>query len=280
MGLEHCAGCSEGDCAQTSGRGERPQAQGAGISSAAPAAPAGVSAAVPVVPLAKRRRASATPLEALRDWADEWPAGEIVQGGKIEAKPEDFIHSGGGYAVVACAARLRVSENFVVDHAELLVKETWFADVTYDSWCRNVGVIDDTVKPPHDPINAIKAVLSGQDPTHFTLSLVHLATNYISGYVHCMDQNDEQKLSISHLKVDSAHQGKGLGAMLMQPLSQARLEVRHHRTLPTQTQRMAFAIFVWSLPQVTWRCPFKPPGVPRVFNRDLVWKLRFRHHSV
>ena len=143
-----------------------------------------------------------------------------MQGQKIEAKPEDFIRSGGGYAVVktpvACAARLRVSEkHFVVDHAELLVKEKWFADVAHDCWCRNVGVIDDTVKPPHDPINAIKAVLSGQNPTHFTLSLVHLATNEISGYVHCMDQKDEQKLSISHLKVDSAHQGKGLGGMLI-----------------------------------------------------------------
>ncbi|CAJ1355166.1 unnamed protein product [Effrenium voratum] len=189
------------------------------ISSPAPPPAAAVSA-VPLGPPLKRRRVAAMPLEALREWADEWPAGEVVQGQKIEAKPEDFIRSGGGYAVVktpvACAARLRVSEkHFVVDHAELLVKEKWFADVAHDCWCRNVGVIDDTVKPPHDPINAIKAVLSGQNPTHFTLSLVHLATNEISGYVHCMDQKDEQKLSISHLKVDSAHQGKGLGGMLI-----------------------------------------------------------------
>eukprot|EP00438_Fugacium_kawagutii_P008069 Skav228734 [mRNA] locus=scaffold869:117523:118050:- [translate_table: standard] len=127
-------------------------------------------------PAPKRQR---TPLQELRQWANEWPIKQCVVGQKIEFKHEDVVQSADEYAVVKnaagiCAARLRVSEkNFVADHAQFFQDEAWFKELTPQDWCQTVGVIADEVG---DAVKAIETVVSGKNPQHFTLPLVEMKT--------------------------------------------------------------------------------------------------------
>eukprot|EP00438_Fugacium_kawagutii_P034927 Skav206388 [mRNA] locus=scaffold834:598233:599300:- [translate_table: standard] len=164
---------------------------------------------------AKRRR---TALEELRSWANEWPIKERVVGQKIDYKDEDVVQSTDGYAVVKnapglCAARLRVSEkNFVADHAQMFEGEPWIKDLSPEEWCQTVGVITDEVG---DAVNAIKIVVSGKNPQHFTLPLVETKSKKIAGYVHATYTPEKQEMAIAHVKVDSDHMGQGLGGLLI-----------------------------------------------------------------
>eukprot|EP00438_Fugacium_kawagutii_P008034 Skav209185 [mRNA] locus=scaffold1137:663386:672772:+ [translate_table: standard] len=166
----------------------------------------------------KRRR---TGVEELRSWAHEWPIKEKVVGEKIDYKPEDIVmqSTDGTYAVVknapeVCAARLRVLEkNFVADHAELLGSQPWFGDLTPQEWCKNVGVIADEVA---NAVDAIKTVVSGNNPQHFTLPLVEAKSKMIAGYVHTTHTPEKNEMSIAHLKVDAKHMGQGLGGLLIE----------------------------------------------------------------
>lgn len=81
-----------------------------------------------------------------------------------------------------------------------LQNEKWFDELSPEEWCQTVGVIADNIEPPHDPVGAIKNVLSGKNVTHFTLPLVEKATKEVAGYVHCTHEKENQKLTISHLK--------------------------------------------------------------------------------
>eukprot|EP00438_Fugacium_kawagutii_P027122 Skav234328 [mRNA] locus=scaffold3161:139241:140509:+ [translate_table: standard] len=167
----------------------------------------------------KRQR---TVLEELRSWADEWPIKEKVLGdGPIRYKEEDVVRedSAAGYVVIKnvptdCAARLRVSEkHFVVDHAELLQGEAWFKDLAPEDWCKTVGVIADEAK---SAVSAIKTVVSGKLPHHFTLPLVETQSKKIAGYVHAAHTPEKKEMDIVHIKVDAAHRGQGLGGLLIE----------------------------------------------------------------
>eukprot|EP00438_Fugacium_kawagutii_P000988 Skav221365 [mRNA] locus=scaffold2286:133990:135057:- [translate_table: standard] len=166
-------------------------------------------------PAPKKQR---TAMEELRSWANEWPIKECVVGQKIDYKDEDIVQSADGYAVVKdpagiCAARLRMSEkNFVADHAQLFQDEPWFKELTPEDWCQTVGVITDKVG---DAVNAIKLVVTGKLPEHFTLPLVEMKTKKIAGYVHSTYKAEKKEMSIAHVKVDSEHMGKGLGGLLI-----------------------------------------------------------------
>eukprot|EP00438_Fugacium_kawagutii_P017368 Skav201548 [mRNA] locus=scaffold1616:243567:244817:+ [translate_table: standard] len=162
----------------------------------------------------KRRR---TALEELRSWANEWPVTEQVVGERMNYKDEDVILQSDGYAVVknapeTCAARIRVLEkNFVVDHARLLEGEPWFQDLTPEDLCETVEVISDL----GNSVNAIKHVLCGKNPRHFTLPLVETKTQMIVGYVHASYKPEKQQMAIAHMKVDTDHTGRGLGGLLI-----------------------------------------------------------------
>eukprot|EP00438_Fugacium_kawagutii_P027117 Skav234323 [mRNA] locus=scaffold3161:33595:34803:+ [translate_table: standard] len=167
-------------------------------------------------PEPKRQR---TALEELRSWANEWPIREQVVGQRIHYKEEDVVlQSADGYVVVKnapgiCAARLRVSEkNFVADHARLFQDQPWFSELTPEEWCRTVGVITDEAG---DAVNAINTVVSGRNPHHFTLPLVETKSKEIAGYVHATYSPEKNEMSISHIKVDAAHMGQGLGGLLI-----------------------------------------------------------------
>eukprot|EP00438_Fugacium_kawagutii_P015501 Skav201349 [mRNA] locus=scaffold2643:18494:19630:+ [translate_table: standard] len=164
----------------------------------------------------KRQR---TALEELQSWANEWPIKECVAGQKIEYRDEDAVlQSGDGYAVVKnasedCSARLRVSEkNFVVDHAQFFESELWFKELTPEEWCETVGVITDETGYA---VDAIKTVVSGKSAEHFTLPLIHTGSKKIAGFVHATYAPEKEEMSIGHVKVDSEHQGKGLGGLLI-----------------------------------------------------------------
>lgn len=163
----------------------------------------------------KRQR---TAVEELRAWANEWPIKERVVGKKFDYKPEDVISANKDFAVVRnapghIAARLRVSEkNFVADHAQLFANEHWFKDLTPEEWCATVGVITDEGA---DAVNAIKTVVTGGNPSHFTLPLIEVKTKKIAGYVHATYTADKAEMAIAHVKVDDEHMGQGLGGLLI-----------------------------------------------------------------
>eukprot|EP00438_Fugacium_kawagutii_P031041 Skav235370 [mRNA] locus=scaffold3967:169519:170781:+ [translate_table: standard] len=165
----------------------------------------------------KRRR---TALQELHAWANEWPIKEKVLGDRIRYKDGDVVRqSADGYAVVKnapaiCGARLRVSEkHFVVDHAQLLQGEAWFRDLTPEEWCKTVGVITDE---SGSAVSAIKTVVSGKLPQHFTLPLVETKSQKIAGYVHAAYTPEKKEMAIAHIKVDAAHMGQGLGGLLIE----------------------------------------------------------------
>eukprot|EP00438_Fugacium_kawagutii_P011015 Skav214771 [mRNA] locus=scaffold3923:11631:12896:+ [translate_table: standard] len=167
-------------------------------------------------PAPKRQR---SPVQELRQWANEWPIKERVVAQKIDYKDEDVVlQSSDGYAVVKnapgiCAARLRVSEkHFVVDHAELLESESWVKELTPEDWCKTVGVITDEAG---DSVRGIETVVSGRNPHHFTLPLVEKESKEIAGYVHATYTPEKKEMGIAHVKVDSKHMGKGLGGLLI-----------------------------------------------------------------
>eukprot|EP00435_Cladocopium_sp_Y103_P012053 s4020_g3.t1 len=160
------------------------------------------SGARPSGPGPKRRR---TAEEELRAWADEWPNKDPVVGKEIDFLPEDVVaekstgKGSGQYAVLRkcpehCAARLRRSEKrFVQD------------------WCQDLGVLTDSA----GAVDGIKAVVMGNNRSHFTLPLVQTGTGSIAGYVHATYCEEKQRLNIAHLKVDEEHMGQGLGGLLI-----------------------------------------------------------------
>ncbi|CAL1169564.1 unnamed protein product, partial [Cladocopium goreaui] len=115
------------------------------------------------------------------------------------------------------AARLRVSEkHFVADHALMMNKEPWFRHLKPEDWCQHLGVITDA----GNAVEGIKAVVTGNNRSHFTLPLVQTGTRCIAGYVHAAYSSEEQELSIAHVKVDEEHMGQGLGGMLIDAAEQ------------------------------------------------------------
>eukprot|EP00435_Cladocopium_sp_Y103_P046911 s917_g13.t1 len=183
------------------------------------------------VPGPKRQK---TALEALRKWAAEWPITERVAGKEIAVRAEDVIAvkstcDGSGecrqYAVLstcpsACSARLRMSEKqFVQEHAMMMKRRKWFQHLEpEDDWCKHVGVITDA----DNPVDGIKYVVTRQNPLQFTLPLVETkkGKGLIAGYVHATHSLEDHELRIAHLKVDTEHQGKGLGGLLLDAAEQ------------------------------------------------------------
>ena len=65
--------------------------------------------------------------------------------------------------------------------------------------------------------------MSGNHPTHFTLAAVEQNSGNVVGYVHCSlltDKAGHSELHIAHLKVGREHQGRGLGAGLIDAAEQ------------------------------------------------------------
>ncbi|CAL1129385.1 unnamed protein product [Cladocopium goreaui] len=79
-------------------------------------------------------------------------------------------------------------------------------------WCQNVGVIADEAGVA---VEAIKAVVAGQRPHHFTLPLVELKSMSLAGYVHARYAPKQEELSISHVKVNERHMNRGCGKLLL-----------------------------------------------------------------
>eukprot|EP00435_Cladocopium_sp_Y103_P033703 s82_g8.t1 len=65
-----------------------------------------------------------------------------------------------------------------------------------------------------------RAVVTGNNRSHFTLPLVQKGTRLIAGYVHAAYSSEEQELSIAHVKVDEEHMGQGLGGLLLDAAEQ------------------------------------------------------------
>jgi len=172
----------------------------------------------------KRRRVDSeveTHVKKLRAWAKEWPIPGRAVGKTFNYRVKDVVKDTPtkdfvvvGKAPAYIAARLRVSEkDFVVDHAQLLAEKPWFKLLSPQDWCSNVGVVQDKGGPA--AVNAIKAVLAGGDPEHFTLPLVERKTKKVAGYVHACHKPQTRELNIAHLKVDEEFRGRGLGGLLI-----------------------------------------------------------------
>eukprot|EP00434_Breviolum_minutum_P005435 symbB.v1.2.004790.t1/scaffold270.1/size246978/1 len=97
---------------------------------------------------------------------------------------------------------------------ELFADQPWFKRLSPEDRCSNVGILQDNGGPA--AVNAIKAVLAGDDPLHFTLPLVEIKTRKIAGYVHAAHKPETRELNIAHLKVDEAFRGQGLGGLLIE----------------------------------------------------------------
>ncbi|CAL1137521.1 unnamed protein product [Cladocopium goreaui] len=162
----------------------------------------------------KRQR---TAMEVLRAWANEWPAREpIPRNEQVNYKQEDIIDEANGYVVLhtcprECAAQVRVCEkNFVADHAQFLEEQPWFKDLSPQEWCKTVDVIEDESGVA---VEAIKAVVTGERPYHFTLPLVEVNSGLVAGYIHA--ERKPKELAILQLKVKSPHMNQGLGKLLL-----------------------------------------------------------------
>ena len=99
-------------------------------------------------------------------------------------------------------------------HSEFFVSTAWYDEVKPHHWCEAVGVRHEDST---EYIDLIAANLAGKNPRAFTLAAIHKYTNKIAGYVLCKLPDDDcsQKLVVSHLKVDSEHQRRGVGTMLL-----------------------------------------------------------------
>mmetsp|Transcript_77116 Transcript_77116/g.249800 ORF Transcript_77116/g.249800 Transcript_77116/m.249800 type:complete len:546 (-) Transcript_77116:242-1879(-) len=121
------------------------------------------------------------------------------------------------YPSVADAARLRELErDFVVEHAEMCQVEPWYSKQTPADWCGLVNVIIEE----GSALQAIRSIVTGATPNHSTLCCVHRGRGEgtegrrtIVGYIHTY--RDSNVMDVSHLKVERAHQGKGLGGLLL-----------------------------------------------------------------
>lgn len=62
-------------------------------------------------------------------------------------------------------------------------------------------------------VEAIKAVVTGERPYHFTLPLVEVNSGLVAGYVHA--ERKPKELAILQLKVTGPHMNQGLGKLLL-----------------------------------------------------------------
>lgn len=109
--------------------------------------------------------------------------------------------------------RLRELEReFVQDHSDMFCQEPWHGRLDPIDWYRLVSVIDDDARAE----KAIVGIVTGKIAGHVTLQCMHApggnTVPTIVGYVHVTHAGG---LDISHLKVDSRHRGRGLGALLV-----------------------------------------------------------------
>ena len=114
-------------------------------------------------------------------------------------------------SVSGCAKRLRRSEKeFVGDHAHLHQQETWYSDLTPEN---SSALVNATVGDEKAREKIIDGLAQGSRPGSFTLTAVSQQTRTLAGYVFA-DIADET-LNIGQLKVDRAHQERGLGGLLL-----------------------------------------------------------------
>ena len=114
-------------------------------------------------------------------------------------------------SVSGCAKRLRRSEKeFVGDHAHLHQQETWYSDLTPEN---SSALVNATVGDEKAREKIIDGLAQGSRPGSFTLTAVSQQTRTVAGYVFA-DIADET-LNIGQLKVDRAHQERGLGGLLL-----------------------------------------------------------------
>ncbi len=98
----------------------------------------------------------------------------------------------------------------MLNHADLHELDHAFEDKTPADWCQFVGVgREDTA----EYMKVIRDNLSGNLESSFTIAAVDKDAGQISGYVRCTRHAGQK--TISHIKVDEPHEGRGLGTLLI-----------------------------------------------------------------
>ena len=114
--------------------------------------------------------------------------------------------------MTGCSKRIRRMEReFCGDHAHLHEHQNWYKALEPTNAANLVNVcVDEDEKY----VNCIESLASASCPSGFTLPAVSRETRTVAGYVHATFDNEI--LKIKQCKVDRAHQGKGLGGLLLQ----------------------------------------------------------------
>jgi len=114
-------------------------------------------------------------------------------------------------SVKGCSKRLRRSEKeFAGDHAHLHQHEPWYRDLTPGKAEALVNCIVNDEKAHED---VIEELAQGARPSAFTLTAVSQQTRMVAGHVYASFADGT--LKIGQLKVDSSHQERGLGGLLL-----------------------------------------------------------------
>jgi len=125
----------------------------------------------------------------------------------VLARAGEFVVSEPRVADVVILRELELE--FVADHASLFAHEEWHARHRHGDWCSLVNVIQDEFEAR----GAIKSIVLANAPDHTTLKCIHEPTGQVVGYLHTTRSGSD--LDVSHLKVHRAHQGRGLGGLLL-----------------------------------------------------------------
>jgi ribosomal protein S18 acetylase RimI-like enzyme len=144
---------------------------------------------------------------------------------------------------VTDVVRLRELElEFVADHASLFAHEEWHARHRHGDWCSLVNVIQDETEAR----GAIRSIALGSAPDHTTVKCVHEPSGQIVGYLHTTRSGSD--LDVSHLKVHRAHQGRGLGGLLLAGALRYAIRVDHEveclRLVVVQRNSRAISLYV------------------------------------
>eukprot|EP00930_Biecheleria_cincta_P041889 TRINITY_DN2878_c0_g2_i1.p1 TRINITY_DN2878_c0_g2~~TRINITY_DN2878_c0_g2_i1.p1 ORF type:complete len:526 (+),score=85.90 TRINITY_DN2878_c0_g2_i1:133-1710(+) len=154
---------------------------------------------------------------------------------------------------VSRAARLRELEReFVLDHYEFFLNESWHGDLQPSDWCSLVNVLYDEDKAH----GAIASILAGKTAGHQTLECIYSPSGngtgvdghgapQTVGYVHVYCEAGQ--LDISHIKVERSHQRKGLGSLLLaasiRHAEQLRWHVTELRLVAVASNRAAISLY-------------------------------------
>jgi len=146
------------------------------------------------------------------------PSGENFSG-EPKLEDADILARAGDYYVrrpiLEDVPKLRELERqFVKDHFDLFQGEPWAKKQAVSDWCALVGVIWDEVSAHQ----AIQNIINGGNAMHSSLPCIYAPCGQepeVIGYLHTVHDLEKSEIDVSHLKVDSRHQGRRLGSLLI-----------------------------------------------------------------